>query len=167
MFKPYRKIHRLGKEETEGILVGTCYIQEKVDGANTSIWLENGVVRCGSRSQDLWGKSFNGFPEYVSNHDGIQKFFAENGSKYRLYGEWLVRHTIAYKELAYKKFYLFDIYDEVQEKEEAIKLVDEIINKGFHFDGDGVHFTKGKHFVDTLKSGDSIVIYAGISFKLK
>jgi len=31
MFKKYPKIHRLGKEETEGILEGTCYIQEKID----------------------------------------------------------------------------------------------------------------------------------------
>jgi len=120
MFKEYRKIHRLGKEETDGIIVGKCYIQEKVDGANTSIWLEDGIIKKGSRTQDLTGKSFNGFPEYVDNHEGIKKFFDENGSKYRLYGEWLVRHTIAYKELSYKKFYLFDVYDE--EKEQTIEL---------------------------------------------
>lgn len=129
MFKPYRKIHRLGKEECEGILVGTCYIQEKVDGANTSIWLEDGVIKCGSRSQDLTGKNFNGFPQYVQEHEGIKKFFAENGSKYRLYGEWLVRHTVAYNELAYKKFYLFDIYDEEKEQEIALPEVYEQAKK--------------------------------------
>lgn len=36
-FKPYFKIHRLGKEETEGILIGECHVEEKIDGANTSI----------------------------------------------------------------------------------------------------------------------------------
>lgn len=44
MFIKYPKIHRLGKEETEGILNALCYIQEKIDGANTSIWIgEDGV----------------------------------------------------------------------------------------------------------------------------
>ena len=32
-FRSYGKIHRLGKEETEGILQGFCHVQEKVDGA--------------------------------------------------------------------------------------------------------------------------------------
>jgi len=129
MFKAYRKIHRLGKEETDGIVVGKCYIQEKVDGANTSIWLEDGVIKKGSRTQDLTGKNFNGFPEYVDNHPGIKKFFDENGSKYRLYGEWLVRHTVSYNELSYKKFYLFDIWDEVEDKELELPEVYELAKK--------------------------------------
>ena len=44
MFKKYRKIHRLGAEENEGILVGKVMIQEKIDGANTSIWLEERII---------------------------------------------------------------------------------------------------------------------------
>ncbi len=28
-FRPFGKVHRLGKEETEGILEGMCYVQEK------------------------------------------------------------------------------------------------------------------------------------------
>lgn len=128
-FKEYRKIHRLGKEETEGILVGKCYIQEKVDGANTSIWWDGSTIRKGSRTQDVTGKAFNGFPQYVDSHPGINLFFKENGSKYRLYGEWLVRHTVAYNELAYKKFYLFDVYDEEQGKEIELPEVYEIAKK--------------------------------------
>jgi hypothetical protein len=113
-FRKYRKIQRLGKEETEGILEGTCYVQEKVDGANTSIWLdENGVLHCGSRTRDLSKESedgFNGFIKYIRGHVGINKFLQDNPQA-RLYGEWLVRHTIAYKETAYKKFYLFDVFN--------------------------------------------------------
>jgi len=53
-FLKYPKIHRLGKSETEGILDGQCYIQEKIDGANTSIWMdEDGTIHCGSRNNDL------------------------------------------------------------------------------------------------------------------
>ena len=46
-FKKYPKIHRLGKEETEGILDGVCYIEEKLDGANASIWIDKrGEITC-------------------------------------------------------------------------------------------------------------------------
>lgn len=109
MFHSYGKIHRLGKEETEGILTGTCYVQEKVDGANTSIWLHDGVLCMGSRSKQLVGDTFNGFVPYVQNHEGINNLLASH-PEYRLYGEWLVKHTIQYKETAYIKFYLFDIH---------------------------------------------------------
>lgn len=110
-FRNYGKVHRLGKEETDGILVGVCHIQEKIDGANTSIWLEDGELCMGTRTRKLpaEGDDFNGFVSYVRTHEGIQKFFADHPTM-RLYGEWLVKHTIAYKETAYRKFYLFDIY---------------------------------------------------------
>lgn len=108
-FKKYPKVHRLGKEETEGILEGSCYIQEKIDGANTSIWQDKGELILASRTRILKGdESFNGFRDYVSNHEGIQKILKEFPDL-RLYGEWLVRHTIQYNETSYKKFYLFDI----------------------------------------------------------
>lgn len=107
-FKKYPKVHRIGKEEVEGILDGHCFIQEKIDGANTSIWLEDGVVQCGSRNRHLQNTGFGGFVPYAQGHIGIADLLRANPD-YRLYGEWLVRHTIAYKETAYKEFYLFDI----------------------------------------------------------
>lgn len=109
-FRKYDKVHRLGKEETEGILVGVCHVQEKIDGANTSIWLdENSVVQCGSRNRHLIDEDFNGFRTYVRSHEGINLFFEIHPDSI-LYGEWLVKHTIQYKHTCYKKFYLFDIY---------------------------------------------------------
>lgn len=109
MFKKYPKIHRLGKEETDGILTGTCYVEEKIDGANTSIWIEDGEIKTASRSQ-IVTSGFNGFVDYVRSNQNINNLLKDNPT-FRLYGEWLVRHTIAYNELAYKKFYLFDIED--------------------------------------------------------
>lgn len=113
-FRKYEKIYRLGKEETDGILSGTVNVTEKLDGANLSIWLgEGGEIRVGSRNNDLTanGNEFNGAVKYCNTHPGIKKLFA-NHPKFRLYGEWLVRHTLAYNETAYKKFYLFDIHKE-------------------------------------------------------
>ena len=110
-FRKYEKIYRLGKEEVDGILKGMVNVTEKLDGANLSIWLgDSGEIRVGSRNNDLTanGNEFNGAVHYCNAHEGIKKFFADY-KNCRLYGEWLVRHTIAYNETAYKKFYLFDI----------------------------------------------------------
>lgn len=107
MFKKYPKIHRLGKEETDGILEGVVHIEEKIDGANVSIWCENGEIMCASRSQRIT-EGFNGFVDYVKKHPTLPTLF-ERYPNLRLYGEWLVRHTIAYSETAYKQFYLFDV----------------------------------------------------------
>lgn len=106
-FKPYPKIHRLGKEETEGILEGVVHVEEKIDGANVSIWFADGEIQCASRSQRIT-EGFNGFVDYVRDHPTLPKLFAQYPFM-RLYGEWLVRHTIAYKETSYKQFYLFDV----------------------------------------------------------
>jgi hypothetical protein len=111
-FRKYDKIHRLGKDEVEGILDGTVHVEEKVDGANLSVWLgHGGEIRVGSRNNDLTknGNDFNGAVHYCNTHPGIRKFLEEN-TECRLYGEWLVKHTIDYNPTSYKKFYVFDIY---------------------------------------------------------
>jgi len=125
-FKEYNKIHALHKEECDGLLEGKCYIQEKVDGANASIWLDDDGIHCGSRTRDLTaaGDDFNGFVTYVNGHIGIKGFFQANPN-WRLYGEWLVRHTIGYNETSYKKFYLYDI--EVNEEGEMLSI--EMVNE--------------------------------------
>lgn len=125
-FKKYPKIHRLGKDETLGILEGEVHVQEKVDGANASIWIEDGIVQCGSRSRHLENEGFNGFVPYAQSHIGIKDLLTEH-SEYRLYGEWLVRHTISYDETAYKQFYLFDIAiieSDIEEAEVFLPIVD-------------------------------------------
>lgn len=131
-FKRYPKIHRLGKEETDGILLGKVHLEEKIDGANGQIWVDKrGEITCGSRNREL-AEGFNGFVDYIKEHKGINKLLKEH-PEYRLYGEWLVRHTLQYKESAYQNFYLFDITTikdgEEQEdfftKEEVVKIADE------------------------------------------
>lgn len=119
MLIKYPKIHRLGSDENDGILIGHCFIQEKIDGANTSIWLENGEIKCGSRNNELTG-GFNGFVDYAKGHAGIAELLKDHPN-FRLYGEWLVRHTLAYKETAYKKFYLFDILVDGEYEGERVK----------------------------------------------
>lgn len=122
-FKEYKKIQGLHKEECDGILTGKCYIQEKLDGANASIWLgDDNEIHYGSRSRDLFlvQDNFNGFGDWVKdNSENLRQLFSEHPN-YRLNGEWLVRHTIGYKETSYKKFYLFDI--DVEGPDISVKL---------------------------------------------
>jgi RNA ligase-like protein len=107
-FIAYPKVHRIGKEEVEGILDGYVSVQEKIDGANTQIWKDaDGNIRMGSRSQEIT-EGFNGFVEYVKNNEDITKLLTDH-PEFHLYGEWLVKHSISYNETAYRKFYLFDI----------------------------------------------------------
>lgn len=98
------------REETEGLLNWEgIVIQEKIDWANLSIWLEEGEIRVGSRNQDVTNKSFNWAVEYVRSHPWIIQLLKDN-PEYRLFGEWLVPHTITnYNSDAYRHFYIFDI----------------------------------------------------------
>jgi hypothetical protein len=127
-YKKYHKIHRLGKEETDGILNEQLVVQEKVDGANISLFWFNGEVRCGTRTRMLpndGSESFNGFVEAVAANKKIHDFLEKNQSLI-LYGEWLVKHTITYPDAAYRKIYLFDVFDKETEKFFAQDKVEEI-----------------------------------------
>jgi hypothetical protein len=110
-FQRYQHVEKLGTAETDGILLGTCYIFPKLDGANASIWKsEDGKLCVGSRNQEITGSdALKGLYEYACNHAGIQRYLAEFPT-YRLYGEWLIPHTIKdYRDDVWKKFYVFDI----------------------------------------------------------
>jgi hypothetical protein len=132
-YKKYPKIHRLGKEETDGILDGEFVVQEKVDGANCSIFWHEGKVRCGTRTRMLPEEpeegNFNIFQEAVNANVLLKEWLEANQDKI-LYGEWLVRHTITYPDEAYKKIYLFDVYDKTNDTwadQSQVKMVAEAL----------------------------------------
>lgn len=126
-FRKYPKIHRYGKEETIGILDNPVTIQEKIDGANVSIWIDNetGKIMLASRNRVLDdNESFNGFREAVNNNPKIEEYFKSYPNEI-LYAEWLVKHSITYPNEAYKKIYLYDIYnidDENNYTQDVVKL---------------------------------------------
>ena len=109
-FEKYTHIERLGTVETEGILNGDCYIFPNIDGTNGSIWLGEEYIECGSRKRKLSLTEDNrGFWAYVHKHDEFRKFF-ESYPGLRLYGEWLVPHTLRqYSDTAWNNFYVFDV----------------------------------------------------------
>lgn len=112
-FKKYQHIERFGTSEVENIQFGECYIFPKIDGTNASIWL-NGILLCaGSRNRKLsLDKDNAGFFNWVVEQNNIKSFF-EHKPKLRLFGEWLVPHSLkTYKTKAWHNFYVFDVMDE-------------------------------------------------------
>lgn len=108
----YPKILALHKEECEWILDWHVYVQEKIDWCNLSVWY-NDWICIWSRTQiiyEWWDskKEFRWAQDVILKHEWIKKLLEENPN-YRLFWEYLVKHTIIYPEEYYNKFYLFDI----------------------------------------------------------
>lgn len=110
-FRKYQHLERYGTTETEGIEIGECLIFPKIDGTNASIWLDDeGNVNAGSRARVLSVDNDNaGFCKFVIENENIKKYL-EKHPTHRLYGEWLVPHSLkTYREDAWRKFYVFDV----------------------------------------------------------
>lgn len=168
-YKAYPKIHRLGKEEVEDILIGKVSVQEKVDGANISIFQLDGKLRCGTRTRMLpEDESFNGFQEAVQSNGALAMWFSRN-PECILYGEWLVKHTITYPDAAYRKIYLFDILDTTTGewwKQEDVKAEAEFLGLEYpqmfaenkQLTTEEIKEFVGKSFIEGAASGEGVVI---------
>lgn len=118
-YKSFTHVERLGKEETDGILEGTCYISPKLDGTNAVIWHspEKGAS-AGSRNRELSPLKDNaGFYAWVQSDDpeatALRRMLQEN-PHFIVYGEFgvgRVAHIKDYDCKAHDKLWIFDIYD--------------------------------------------------------
>lgn len=111
MFLKYQHIERYGGDETERINMGVCYIFPKLDGANSSIWLQDDKLCAGSRNRQLSIEADNaGFLQYIEENEERYRAFFDKFPFLRLYGEWLVPHTLkTYREEAWRRFWVFDV----------------------------------------------------------
>lgn len=119
-FKKYQHVERFGTTEVEGIEFGICHIFPKIDGTNSSVWF-NGTVQAGSRRRHISIDDDNaGFANFALNDERIKKFL-ENNPDLRLYGEWLVPHSLkTYRQDAWRKFYIFDV---CRDKEDSVEYL--------------------------------------------
>lgn len=123
-YRKYMHVEKLGTSETEGILRGTVFLSYKIDGTNAVIWLkEDGTLGFGSRRRELEiGEDNAGFMQLMMSDDYADEYadFLAYLTKYPtriIYGEWLVRHTLrTYRDDAWRKFYVFDVYDTATDK---------------------------------------------------
>lgn len=126
-FKKYQHVERYGTTEVEGIEHGTTFVFPKIDGTNSSVWLDNdGIVQCGSRNRQLaLDKDNAGFCAYINTQDNIKQCVIDNPSL-RLFGEWLCPHSLkTYKDDAWRHFYVFDVMKQCDDGEECYLPYDE------------------------------------------
>lgn len=111
--KKYKDIERLKDKYAPAFKAGEhITITEKIDGANASIVVnEDGTLTACSRRNELnQNNTLQGFYDFVQTLDA-SIVSAALTSRYILFGEWLVKHTIRYPEDKMKQFYVFDVYD--------------------------------------------------------
>ena len=112
-FEKYQHVERLGTDATDGILDGKCYIFPKLDGTNTSVYLNDaGEVEVASRNRILSVHNDNqGVCNYVLSQPKFKVYLMKYPTR-RLFGEWLVPHTFrGYQADAWRKLYIFDIME--------------------------------------------------------
>lgn len=124
-FKKYQHIERFGNDEVQGIELGEVFVFPKLDGTNSSLWVEEltvlgltaNILKGGSRNRELSLDNDNaGFLTFTSDDERYRMFF-ESYPHLRLYGEWLVPHTLkTYREDAWRKFWIFDVYNDETEQ---------------------------------------------------
>ena len=109
-FVKYQHIERVGTSGVRDIEFGRCFIFPKIDGTNASCWKKDGEICGGSRNRKLSLENDNaGFYANILDKENIEKFF-EKYPEHRLYGEWLVPHSLkTYREDAWRRFYVFDV----------------------------------------------------------
>lgn len=129
MFIKYQHIERFGTDETENINLGECYVFPKIDGTNGSIYMNGHLLSCGSRNRELTLENDNaGFYSNVLKDNRFINFFKKHESL-RLYGEWLVPHSLkTYRDDTWNNFYVFDVVNQDGKYltyEEYVTILDE------------------------------------------
>jgi hypothetical protein len=108
MFKKYQHVALWKSPECDTL--NPTHSFYKLDGANASIWVEDGIFKCASRTVELSASNtLNGFYNIIKElPENFKEWIITNN--YRVYGEWLISHSVqTYKNSAWKKFYIFDV----------------------------------------------------------
>ena len=120
-FPKYVKIKTLGDKENEAIFVrddDDIIVEEKMDGANTRVYILDDKIIFGSRNVQLTSndgtidnipRNFKRSNEYI--HKKLAAIDMHRYSGLILFGETMVRHTLDYDWLHIPPMLMFDIYD--------------------------------------------------------
>jgi len=102
-FIKYVDIERLGNPENDGIFKNDdddIVIEEKVDGGNGCIWVDDGVLHIASRNRDLTKekdeKAFAKTQKYL--HGFFKDRISDLNPQFFYYIEHMVQHTITYND---------------------------------------------------------------------
>lgn len=112
--KKFTDVVRLGHKSTIGVLTegDNIIVQEKIDGANASFRVIDGVIYAYSRNTQLSAdNTLRGFYTYAQTLDATRM-----NPNHIYFGEWLIAHKIQYHPEAMNQFYLFDVFDTVTQR---------------------------------------------------
>lgn len=135
-YKSFIHVERLGRDETDGILNGTCYVTPKIDGTNAVVYFDEDKdsVCGGSRTRELntWSDNAGFYNWLISdNTEAINlRSLVKNNPNLIIYGEWgcgKVAHIKDYNDDAKTHMYVFDIYDTDKEHYLHYDLIENII----------------------------------------
>lgn len=176
-FKKYTDVVRLGHKSTEGVLQPGDFITitEKVDGANVSFIYdsETDTVKCYSRNTELSeGNTLRGYYGWIQ--ENIYPIRFKLNPNYRYYGEWLVSHTIQYTSESYSNFYMFNVWDEINQeylsdtimRNEAARL--NLKTVALFYEGEYISFEHLLSFVGKSELGAEIgegIVVKNVSYK--
>lgn len=114
MYKKYDKILNKGFQLSNFLNEGLS-VEEKPDGSNASFTYDADAkkVRAFSRNQELTEENnLNGFYQYVQEFvKDFNDLQIATLSDYTIFGEWVVKHTVTYKDEVYNNFYAFDVFN--------------------------------------------------------
>lgn len=163
-YKSFIHVERLGKEETDGILNGLCYISPKLDGTNAVVWYQNGEVRAGSRTRELTLEKDNaGLYRWVQSDDEeavlLRKMLQDNQCLivYGEFGVGRVANIKDYDKRAHNKLWIFDMYDTIQEEYVHPAVIESICE---NYELEDYRIPQIKHLNPTM---EDIINYADIN----
>lgn len=110
VFIRYQHVERIDAEETEGLLDGVCHVFPKMDGSNMCAYTEDGEVHTMSRNREIAPPE--PFASFVAANGNIGRFLRDFPGL-RLYGEWMVPHTVrTYVPEVWNRWFVFDVVAE-------------------------------------------------------
>ena len=135
-FKKYQHVEKIDHPEVNGLLFGECYIFPKIDGTNSSVWM-NEEIQCGSRNRHLTLEKDNaGFMAWAKENNALRGLLLARPN-IRLFGEWLVPHTLkTYNDNSWRRFYVFDVLEH-----------DDLHHKGYRY----VKYDQYKEWLDEFQ----------------
>ncbi len=106
-FVKYQHVEHINSDAVNGLRNGECYIFPKMDGMNTSVYVEEGKMRFASRNQPL--DENHPFAKYCLKNEGIVRLFQDH-PELRVYGEWMIPHTVrTYQPSVWNNWFVFDV----------------------------------------------------------
>jgi atypical dual specificity phosphatase len=150
---------------SNGILEGSLTIEEKIDGANLGISLDNDLkLVVQNRSHLIHGSAtgqFKGLDEWLDiNSVALSKILLRDPAfpeRYILYGEWChAKHSVHYTRLD-DRFLAFDLYDRVSDTNCARGIIDKLLQ------GSGIAQVPFIKYCDTITKKEVMEMIQGPS----